>query len=317
MLFELAAVLSSLVGTSERRVRLPQRYSSLRIRQIEQTFGFDDVVGTPLPWDELDRAVVRIRRRDRQFHLAAGASLRTAKRVPHPISVLGPRPTRWRNEESGWASTTRSGSTRNSFAAMSTASFATTSCPRHRSGFSRPTPSGQTPRSPPVARPPDHPDGRSLLHRRPQQAAGRRDRGLSRLRQTARPDSSSPSPGPSIRALKGGTGSTSSNGWRPVSTAPSIRTSDAPTWRTVRALRRPDPRRWLRGRPGRVPRTSRTFRDHADRSSKLFGAFPWCTAPVGPARWSRSWAATPPSIPSKNAPRSSRPSWLIPCARPI
>jgi glycosyltransferase involved in cell wall biosynthesis len=56
MLFELASVLSSLVGTRNVVFASPQRYSSLRIRQIEQTFGFDDVVGTALPWDELEQS---------------------------------------------------------------------------------------------------------------------------------------------------------------------------------------------------------------------------------------------------------------------
>jgi glycosyltransferase involved in cell wall biosynthesis len=54
MLFELASVLSSLVGTSKVVFASPQRYSTLRIRQIEATFGFDDVVGSALPWEDLD-----------------------------------------------------------------------------------------------------------------------------------------------------------------------------------------------------------------------------------------------------------------------
>jgi GT2 family glycosyltransferase/glycosyltransferase involved in cell wall biosynthesis len=56
MLFELASVLSSLVGTSNVVFASPQRYSSLRIKQIEATFGFDDVVGAALPWEELDQS---------------------------------------------------------------------------------------------------------------------------------------------------------------------------------------------------------------------------------------------------------------------
>lgn len=54
MLLELAAVLSSLVGTSNVVFSSPQRYSSLRIKQIEDTFGFQDVIGSAVPWDELD-----------------------------------------------------------------------------------------------------------------------------------------------------------------------------------------------------------------------------------------------------------------------
>ncbi|HEY6474872.1 MAG TPA: glycosyltransferase family 2 protein, partial [Acidimicrobiales bacterium] len=54
MLFELASVLSSLVGTANVVFSSPQRYSSLRIKQIEATFGFEDVVGSAVPFDELD-----------------------------------------------------------------------------------------------------------------------------------------------------------------------------------------------------------------------------------------------------------------------
>ena len=32
----------------------PHRYSTIRIRQIEATFGFDNVIGTALPWDSVD-----------------------------------------------------------------------------------------------------------------------------------------------------------------------------------------------------------------------------------------------------------------------
>ena len=55
-LFELASVLSSLVGTHNVVFVSPQRYSTLRIRQIESTFGFNDVVGEAVPWDDLDES---------------------------------------------------------------------------------------------------------------------------------------------------------------------------------------------------------------------------------------------------------------------
>ena len=45
MLFELASVFSESGRDVERRVRLSYRYSSIRIRQIEATFGFDNVIG--------------------------------------------------------------------------------------------------------------------------------------------------------------------------------------------------------------------------------------------------------------------------------
>ena len=41
MLFELASVLSGLAGTSNVVFASPQRYSTIRIRQIEATFGFE------------------------------------------------------------------------------------------------------------------------------------------------------------------------------------------------------------------------------------------------------------------------------------
>jgi GT2 family glycosyltransferase/glycosyltransferase involved in cell wall biosynthesis len=54
MLFELASVLSSVAGTNNVVFVSPNRYSSLRIRQIEATFGFDDVVGSAVPWADLN-----------------------------------------------------------------------------------------------------------------------------------------------------------------------------------------------------------------------------------------------------------------------
>ena len=52
-MFELASHLSSLVGTSNVVFSTPHRYSAIRMRQIAATFGLDNVIGTPLPWDEL------------------------------------------------------------------------------------------------------------------------------------------------------------------------------------------------------------------------------------------------------------------------
>jgi GT2 family glycosyltransferase/glycosyltransferase involved in cell wall biosynthesis len=54
MLFELASVLSSVAGTSNIVFASPDRYSTIRIRQIEATFGFDNVIGTALPWDMVE-----------------------------------------------------------------------------------------------------------------------------------------------------------------------------------------------------------------------------------------------------------------------
>jgi GT2 family glycosyltransferase/glycosyltransferase involved in cell wall biosynthesis len=54
MLFELASVLSTVAGTANVVFASPDRYSSIRIRQIEATFGFDNVIGTALPWDMVE-----------------------------------------------------------------------------------------------------------------------------------------------------------------------------------------------------------------------------------------------------------------------
>ena len=53
MLFELASVFSDLAGTSNVVFASPHRYSSIRIRQVEATFGFDNVIGDALPWDQV------------------------------------------------------------------------------------------------------------------------------------------------------------------------------------------------------------------------------------------------------------------------
>ncbi len=54
MLFELASVLSTVAGTANVVFASPDRYSSIRIRQIEATFGFDNVIGTALPLDMVE-----------------------------------------------------------------------------------------------------------------------------------------------------------------------------------------------------------------------------------------------------------------------
>ena len=54
MLFELASVLSSLAGTSNIVFASPERYSTIRIRQIEATFGFENVIGAVLPWEMVE-----------------------------------------------------------------------------------------------------------------------------------------------------------------------------------------------------------------------------------------------------------------------
>ncbi len=78
MLFELASVLSSFVGTSNVVFTTPQRYSTIRIRQIEATFGFEHVIGTALPWRSVERGHCR-------FSTVIGNSI-----VP-PVQAFGDR----------------------------------------------------------------------------------------------------------------------------------------------------------------------------------------------------------------------------------
>jgi GT2 family glycosyltransferase/glycosyltransferase involved in cell wall biosynthesis len=54
VMFELASHFSALFGTSHVALSTPHRYSKTRLRQIAGTFGFDRVVGTLRPWDEVD-----------------------------------------------------------------------------------------------------------------------------------------------------------------------------------------------------------------------------------------------------------------------
>jgi GT2 family glycosyltransferase/glycosyltransferase involved in cell wall biosynthesis len=78
VMFELAAFLSSLVGTSNVVFSTPYRYSAIRMRQIAATFGFDHVVGTPLPLDLVDSDTCR-------FAVVLGNSI-----IP-PVPAFGER----------------------------------------------------------------------------------------------------------------------------------------------------------------------------------------------------------------------------------
>jgi glycosyltransferase involved in cell wall biosynthesis len=53
MLFELASVLSPLAKPNL-VVTTPERYSMIRMHQLEATFGFESVVGSATPWQSLD-----------------------------------------------------------------------------------------------------------------------------------------------------------------------------------------------------------------------------------------------------------------------
>jgi len=55
-MFELAAHLSSRMGTENVIFSTPHRYSTVRMRQMATTFGFEDVVGLPMPFEDLDPA---------------------------------------------------------------------------------------------------------------------------------------------------------------------------------------------------------------------------------------------------------------------
>ncbi len=54
LLFEVASHFSTLVGPPNVVLATPYRYSSTRTRQLEATFGFEDVIGSTSPLDELD-----------------------------------------------------------------------------------------------------------------------------------------------------------------------------------------------------------------------------------------------------------------------
>ena len=121
MLFELASVLSAVAGTSNVVFASPHRYSTIRIRQIEATFGFDNVIGTALPWDSVDPDNCR-------FAAVIGNSI-----VP-PVEAFGkhsvyhiqfpfwvPDRTRGSTRALARRATTRSGPTRSSSGAISTA----------------------------------------------------------------------------------------------------------------------------------------------------------------------------------------------------
>ena len=78
VMFELASHFSSLVGSSNVVFTTPHRYSAIRMRQIAATFGFDGVIGTPLPWDQVDAGHCR-------FSVVLGNSI-----IP-PIPAFGDR----------------------------------------------------------------------------------------------------------------------------------------------------------------------------------------------------------------------------------
>jgi O-antigen biosynthesis protein len=78
MLFELASVLSSFVGAPNVAFTTPQRYSTIRIRQIEATFGFEHVIGAAMPWRSVERGQCR-------FSAVIGNSI-----VP-PVQAFGDR----------------------------------------------------------------------------------------------------------------------------------------------------------------------------------------------------------------------------------
>jgi GT2 family glycosyltransferase/glycosyltransferase involved in cell wall biosynthesis len=78
VMFELAALLSSQAGTSNVVFSTPYRYSAIRMRQIAATFGYDHVVGTPLPRDLIDPDTCR-------FAVVLGNSI-----IP-PVPAFGER----------------------------------------------------------------------------------------------------------------------------------------------------------------------------------------------------------------------------------
>jgi GT2 family glycosyltransferase/glycosyltransferase involved in cell wall biosynthesis len=78
VMFELASHFSSLVGPSQVTFCTPSRYSSVRMRQISNAFGFENAVATARPWDEVDRSRSR-------FSVVLGNSI-----IP-PVAAFGRR----------------------------------------------------------------------------------------------------------------------------------------------------------------------------------------------------------------------------------
>jgi GT2 family glycosyltransferase/glycosyltransferase involved in cell wall biosynthesis len=78
MLFELASVLAAVAGTPQVVFTSPHRYSAIRIRQIEATFGFDNVVGSAVPLEMVEPSSCR-------FAAVIGNSI-----VP-PVKAFGKR----------------------------------------------------------------------------------------------------------------------------------------------------------------------------------------------------------------------------------
>jgi O-antigen biosynthesis protein len=78
VLFELASHFKDLVGISNVTFCTPERYSSIRVRQISSAFGFEDAVATAHPWDEVDRSRCR-------FSVVLG------NRIIPPIPAFGRR----------------------------------------------------------------------------------------------------------------------------------------------------------------------------------------------------------------------------------
>ena len=60
IMFELASHLSSLAGTANVVFSTPHRYSTIRMRQIAEAFGFDRVIGIPLPFEDVDQSACRL-----------------------------------------------------------------------------------------------------------------------------------------------------------------------------------------------------------------------------------------------------------------
>ena len=137
VLFELASHFRTLVGISNVTFCTPERYSSIRMRQISSAFGFEDAVATAHPWDEVDPSrcrfsVVLGNRSFRRSPPSVGAaSINCNFRSPCPTRTSRPTP-------SCWPTTTRSGCTRTSCGETSTDFCSTTASGRFPSGSSRP-----------------------------------------------------------------------------------------------------------------------------------------------------------------------------------
>ncbi len=265
VLFELASHFSNLFGKAHVAIATPHRYSTTRLRQIAGTFGFDRIVGTPVPWAEIEPE-------NCQFSVVLGNTILPPTHAFGDYSVYQLQFPFWVPEQEiaergSWLGEFDEIWVYSEFVRRHVNGLVRhygLACTRHPGDHSTRSVAGRHGR-PALERAPDDPVGGPVLRRRPQQAPGRRHRGVP-------PD---------------GRGRNRRSGARPGRRHPSEPRRTGPLLRVAGARRRPtlhplpqhrsrrsghplrtlcgvDPRGRFRRRPRRVPRSPGALRDHAD-----------------------------------------------------